>query len=144
MKAAQGQDDVPIEVINDGEVTALTAVQKLGGARCASRAWGVVKPEWVVNPPTLAARAVLRNRRHGRAAPGRDNVQVKVINDGEVATLAAVQKLGEARRASGAMGVVKGWRTPPERPGHERGRKVQGERCFQVHQRSLRGGGSER
>ena len=107
MKAAQGQDDVPIEVINDGEVTALAAVQKLGGARCASGARGVVKPERVVNHPTLAARAILCNRRHGRAAPGRDNVQVKVINDGEVATLAAVQKMGEARRASGAMGVVR-------------------------------------
>ena len=108
---------------------------------------GVVKPERVVNPPTLAARAVLCNRRHGRAAPGRDNVQVKVINDGEVATLAAVQKLGEARRASGAMGVVRPERVEnplPERPGHERGSKVQGERCFQVHQRSLRGGGPER
>ena len=93
MKAAQGQDDVPIEVINDGELTALAAVQKLGGAICASGARGVVKPERVVNPPTLAARAVLCNRRHGRAAPGRDNVQVKVINDGKVATLAAVQKL---------------------------------------------------
>ena len=94
---------------------------------------GVVKPERVVNPPTLAARTVICNRRHGRAAPGRDNVQVKVINYGEVATLAAVQKLGEARRSSGVMGVVRPERVenPPERPGHERGIKVQGERCFQ-------------